>query len=571
MLKNLKVLYKVVFLTSFLLISIFVTGYIGYYFSNKANEGMTTVYKDSTLPIAWLNEIRTHSASNEANMLYIIQNTGNTNVQKIYIEDVDKRVKSINELWAKYTKTKLDKFEVDTIAVVETKRAEYREFRTNVIELAKSGKAGEAFEVLNKNIDILHEYQKGLQDLAEYNEKVADEINTQNDIDNTKAQQFIMVVIVLALSLGIISTFFIVRSIIIPLRHLGKELNVLVERGGDLTKEIPISSGDEIGDLASAVNRFLANIRKIIKGVMEETGNVENAVTRVSKNMQELNLRIEEVSATTEQLSAGMEETAAATEQVNASSSEIETAIDAMAEKAQKGATSVGEISIRAKELKSTAISSQQAAGAIYGSTKTKLESAFEQAKAIGQISLLSDAILQISSQTNLLALNAAIEAARAGEAGRGFAVVADEIRKLAEDSKNTVNEIQRVTKEVVNSVGNLLESSRTVMTFIETDVQKDYQIMLKTGEQYNSDASLIDNLMTDFSSTAEELTASVEGIVRAINDVSKTVNEGAAGTQNIAQKNTEIVEQVNEVHKLMLSSAESVDRLRKTIGKFKV
>ena len=113
-----------------------------------------------------------------------------------------------------------------------------------------------------------------------------------------------------------------------------------------------------------------------------------------------------------------MEETAAAAEQVNSSSIEIETAVDVIAKKAQKGAFAAGEISTRASKLKSGTIASQQAAQEIYEKQRMKLELALEQAKAIKQISALSDAILQISSQTNLLALNAAIEAARAGESG---------------------------------------------------------------------------------------------------------------------------------------------------------
>lgn len=81
---------------------------------------------------------------------------------------------------------------------------------------------------------------------------------------------------------------------------------------------------------------------------------------------------------------------------------------------------------------------------------------ALEQAKAVDQIRMLFQSILEITAQTHLLALNASIEAARAGESGRGFVVVANEIRKLADGSKQAVDQIQSVTQEVVQSVTNL-------------------------------------------------------------------------------------------------------------------
>ena len=85
-------------------------------------------------------------------------------------------------------------------------------------------------------------------------------------------------------------------------------------------------------------------------------------------------------------------------------------------------------------------------------------------------------------------------------------------------------------------SVENLSECSRSIIDFIDLRVSPDYQAMIVTGDQYNDDAIFVDALVMDFSATAEELTASIEGIIVAIGEVAKTVNEGASGTQNIAK-----------------------------------
>ncbi len=126
---------------------------------------------------------------------------------------------------------------------------------------------------------------------------------------------------------------------------------------------------------------------------------------------------------------------------------------------------------------------------------KQKLESAIESSKVVEQINVLSDSIMNITSQTNLLALNAAIEAARAGEAGKGFSVVADEIRKLAEQSKDTVTEIQSITVKVIESVKNLSDSSSNLLTFVSTDMDNDYKTMLNVADKYSEDASFVDTL----------------------------------------------------------------------------
>ncbi len=571
MLKNVKITHKILILSVVLIVFIFLVGTVGYYYVNNIHDTMMNMYQEDFLPSNWLSEVIIQTNENEASLLYAILYRDIESEYTEYIQKLENGSKEIDSNLKEYKNTKLDKFQKDTLVEVESNKSAYREARNKVIEALRIGKQEEALKLLNDNIKFLRNEQKALYSLSQYNSSQAAQKNKQNDTDYNSSIITMIVFESLSLLLGIALSIVIARGIIRPIIKLRKELNVLAQAGGDLTKEIDIKSKDEVGQLANSVNKFLANLRTIVSGIIEEATVVENSIVIVDKKMEELNLFVENVSSTTEEISAGMEETAAATEQVNASSQEIESAIEAMSEKAQKGSMEAEEIGNRAITLRDSSLLSVKTAHDIYEESTKKLITALENSKAVGHINVLTGTILQISEQTNLLALNAAIEAARAGEAGKGFAVVADEIRKLAEESKNAVNEIQRVTNEVVSAVEHLADGSRTVLDFLDTTVKPDYSNMVKTGESYNNDAAFVYELVSEFSETSQELTASVEGIIRAINDVSKTVNEGAAGTQSIAEQNIEIVEMVNKVKNEMENSNRSTRKLKEIVSKFTV
>lgn len=377
---------------------------------------------------------------------------------------------------------------------------------------------------------------------------------------------------IMFLLIGIALAYTLATNIAKPIIRTSKLLNITAT--GDLSQIISDrdkNRKDEIGLLTRSLDTMQNSIRAVVNGVIQEASNVANSVAIATRHMEELNVQIEDVSATTEELSAGAEETAASTEEMSATSAEIEAAIESIAEKAQDGAVAAKEINRRANELKLNAIASQQSASDIYTNTQEKLKNAIQQSRTVEEINTLSDAILQITSQTNLLALNAAIEAARAGEAGKGFAVVADEIRKLAEDSKNAVNEIQKITKEVVSSVTNLSESSEEILNFIDQRVLGDYEAMVHTGDQYNRDAETIDNIVTDFSATSQQLAASIQNMVTAINEVTSASNESASGTSSIAEKTMVIAEKAGEVIRQSNSSRESSEKLAELVSRFKV
>ena len=381
----------------------------------------------------------------------------------------------------------------------------------------------------------------------------------------------IIVAVILALIyLGIV--YVSINGFAMPVRECSAYVKVMAQ--GDFTQEMPNkykARKDEIGLLANSLAAMKDEINNLIGNVKREANSIEEIVNNVSENIDGLNSNIEDVSASTQELSASMEETAAAAEEMDATAQDMERAVESIAEKSQVGAEKAGEITTRALKTKDKVVNAREKSMSIFNGTRIELEKSIEESKVVEQINVLSQAIMQITSQTNLLALNAAIEAARAGEAGKGFSVVADEIRKLAEQSKDAVVEIQTITEKVSGAVGNLTVHSNVLLKFMATDVDSDYKMLMDVADNYYDDAKFVDELVTEFSATSEELLASIQDVLKTIDGVAQSASEGAGGTTDIAQKTADITRKSSDVLGLTKKSSESSSKLMEEVSKFKV
>lgn len=409
--------------------------------------------------------------------------------------------------------------------------------------------------------------------------------NYTDDIDDVIAEQdklltqkFIRIVILFIIFIATILVITVVLSLIMTnniVKALKNTKAILTQIShGDLTYVIPekeLKRKDDFGELLLEMDLMQDSVSALIKKVQDESEIMQNIVMEIADNYKELNRNIEDVSATTEELAAGMEETAAASQEISATSHEIEGAARNIAERSSEGSNQVIEIRGRANDTKDMANKAIEVATAVKKEMGHRLSNALEQAKVVEEINVLSEAIMSITGQTNLLALNASIEAARAGEAGKGFTVVADEIRNLAEQSKESVLKIQEVTEVVVGAVKNLAESSKELLDYLSSSVTEDYDKLKDVAESYSQDSNDIDDMVTEFSATSEELLASVNNVLHAIQEVARASNEGAQGTTDIAAKNTDINLQSNNIMSLMEQTQESSKLLYQEAQKFKV
>ncbi len=436
-------------------------------------------------------------------------------------------------------------------------------------------KPGEEKALPKRSYSLAFEPFQWVVGTGNYTDYIDNIVNTmaEQESEEIKASvaRFIFI-FVLAMAAAVSFAVYISGNLNKAFAAIRKYLNTLAT--GNFTVEIPESykkRKDDFGELVKDLEAMKHSVAGLVASTKTEADQIIHVVGSVNASMKELNGNIEDVSATTEELAASMEETAASAQEMNSSSMEIEDAARSMAEKAQEGAGQAVKISKRAEETRIEVRKSQELTRKVREEIQGKLEQALEQSKVVSQIDVLSEAIMGITTQTNLLALNAAIEAARAGEAGRGFSVVAEEIRNLAEQSKNMVVQIQQVTGEVTQAVGNLSVNSIDLLEFVAGDISKSFNKFSEVAEAYNSDAVFVDNLITDFSATSEELLASIGNVILAINEVAKAASEGAAGTGDIAEKVAGITAMSGEVNSQIDTTRESSVKLQKEIAGFMI
>lgn len=377
----------------------------------------------------------------------------------------------------------------------------------------------------------------------------------------------------ISLSVALLSLFI---SLILSIRFICRmdtEIKALTmyirgANSGDFTLALPpmlAKKSDEIGLLGQAQSDLVTSIRSLIMKMTAESQDTAQATHHFASASEDIVRNMEEISASTQEIAAGMEEISSSTEEITASGQEIGAMLMELNNKALQGNQEAQQIGERAANIHHEALLSKDSTISLYEEIQKKVTNAIEDARVVEKISSLAQSIAGIAGQTNLLALNAAIEAARAGEHGRGFAVVADEVRKLAEQSSDTVNSIQVLTRQVQGSIENLIDHANNLLEFINNNVIRDYHIMGKVGAQYKNDSDIMFNLTELFSDNLKQIAHAMDEINHSIEATAATIEQSTAGAQEIArncEKSVHVASAINEASRQMTDSVEKLCKL---------
>lgn len=540
------------------------------------SANLDSIYEDRMLPNAMIGDIQMNQADARFEVNQIIFKALSGDIQPSDIqaskEKIGKLTETNNGLIEQYNGTEQSEAEKALIDSFLSASGEYRGFRDEVYSLLEQGKYEEAIQINQSAASKREEAEQLLKELKDMNGKLGGELKERSDAYVGRGKAIATVAtatsVVLAIAIGLVIAKSIVSGLKAGVLHSEKLA------AGDFSNSLEekyISRKDEIGDLSKSFELMTQNLKGLIATVSENSMDVSSSSEELSATVEEINGQVQSVGSATQEIAAGMEETSAAIEEIGASGYQISSLSNALVEDAVHGNESAVEISRRAEDMKAGAETSKREAYATYVERQREIQHSIEKSAVVGEIKVMSDSIQAISEQINLLALNAAIEAARAGEYGKGFAVVADEIRKLAEASTSTVDQINSMVGEVNTAFEELSNGSEKLLAFIDTKVIADYDTLVEVGEKYLEDANFVKTSMDTFNRRASEINESISQINESIESVSSAVEEATASSMEISNNMEEVTRAIDEVSKVAESQAELSEGLNMNMSKFTV
>jgi methyl-accepting chemotaxis protein len=424
------------------------------------------------------------------------------------------------------------------------------------------------------------------------------EMSQVDDLISGGSGHLILMIAVAAALLVVVSValnFVVVRWLII--RPVGKITQVLKKVGeGDISQQIQLRSGDEIGEIAGHFDRTLENLKHLVTIIQNEAEAVDDIGDDLTQNMgttagamSEINAGIRHMQDQMAVQSESVNSANAATERINGAIENLNRQIEVQTENVAQSSSaieqmlaSIDSVTRISRVNSENVLKLSQASEVGRAGLKTVAEDMQEIAQESEGLLEINSVLQGIASQTNLLAMNAAIEAAHAGESGKGFAVVADEIRKLAESSSKQSKTISTVLKKIRDSItkisaatDNVLENFGTIESDVKIVSKQEEQIRSAMEEQSSGSRQILEaveklnEITLTVKSSSEEMQTGSKAIVREGENLEKITESIASGISQVANRTAEVNVAVAHVNEISGKSKNNIGILRQAISQF--
>lgn len=568
LLRNIKIRSKLFVIIIISALALSIVGIQGVGGLSKLSKGSEMIYQDQLIPNQLFARLKANNLDLDTykfELMVTKDNDRNDTLQK----NIKEKNEENNTLMEKIDQLKL----MDNVSEkYESFKSEYKKLQdisSEMLSLAVKNENDKAYDVYLKEMDPQRETVNQLiEDIQTLN---ADNAKTIYQRDSKEAGSIITLLIiviaaslVLSISIGLLMTRLITKPI--------KDIQALFAETeqGDFTVKGTYQSKDELGLLTASFNKMVAGVRSIIETVGETSHQVASSSQELSASADESTKASEYISTTIQELAVGSDQQVESVENsrtVIKGMTEFAGRISSNAEKAAATADQTAKMSLEGTKAIDKVSAQMQSINETVVSLSEAFKHLTERSNEIGNI---TEVITSIAEQTNLLALNAAIEAARAGEQGKGFAVVADEVRKLAEQSAQSAEQITRLITIIQNDTKQTMNS----VISAKGEVKEGLVVVHEAGGAFQKIENSITEVVTqinDVTNLVKNLTAGTSEIETAISGVKEVAETAAGSTQTVSAATQEQLASMEEIAAASQILAQNAEELQHLIQKFKI
>ncbi|MBO8163985.1 MAG: MCP four helix bundle domain-containing protein [Brevibacillus sp.] len=571
-----KLIYKLYTAFGLILVFLLAVGSVGLYSQKQSADATQTLYEDRLQSVS---DLLTLSADfeklNSLTAAALLSKHAQAEAQAQKIEEMKAVVsEEINKLKENQERYQIDAGDLETFLVIWNG---YSNDLDGILEWIRKGDEaigtsdgmGLAVSTFNTKlavkIDVLTEY---LQETVALNNQLA-----LNSYTETKALLQNNFSIQIGLVIGAILLSLLVGQIMA--RSITKPLGLVVHAAqeiaqGRLQQHIQLNRSDELGILGMAFNQMSENIRALIRQVQQASGKVSTSSGELLASAEQTKQAVNQIATMIEEVASGAEVQVQSVEESKLGINEMVLGIQRITETSQAVAESSQET---AKEAEQGNVSIQKAISQMNTIESSASESA-DALKALAEhsrnIGKIVNTITDIAAQTNLLALNATIEAARAGEHGKGFAVVANEVRKLAEQTAGSAQQITKIIEEIQTGTNRVVEA----MNKGSKEVQLGIEIVNEAGQAFQKILAATQHVadqIAEVSAVTEEISASSDQVAATVDELARIAKESSDNTQSVAATTQQQLAFIEEISSSVNALNQMANELEEVLKRFEL